>query len=231
MLWKISRKVTTYFSKWARPMLVISWPPNHRFLATKQFVSATERVCVEFVHNVSKTISFSIIRVLCTQLRNNFVWQINANFSNMSDFVLVGFILRGKMKFSVLYSQFCDIFWLNLIYRVSQEERSIFWEVTVSVILSKMCKCTCVLFRTVSEIELFHCTVPKLLIRNRYYACSSDDIGTVYLIYYSFEKFTVNINAIRASCEGMACCSSVQWNSSISETVLNRTHIHMHFFA
>jgi hypothetical protein len=29
--------------------------------------------------------------------------------------------------------------------------------------------CTCVLFRTVSEIELFHCTVPKLLIRKRYY--------------------------------------------------------------
>jgi hypothetical protein len=27
----------------------------------------------------------------------------------------------------------------------------------------------CVLFRTVSEIEAFHCTVPKLLIRKRYY--------------------------------------------------------------
>jgi hypothetical protein len=26
-----------------------------------------------------------------------------------------------------------------------------------------------VLFRTASEIELFHCTVPKLLIRKRYY--------------------------------------------------------------
>jgi hypothetical protein len=33
----------------------------------------------------------------------------------------------------------------------------------------KECICTCVLFRTVSEIELFHCTVPKLLIRKRYY--------------------------------------------------------------
>jgi hypothetical protein len=29
--------------------------------------------------------------------------------------------------------------------------------------------CTCVLFRTVSEIQLFHCTVPKLLIRKRHY--------------------------------------------------------------
>jgi hypothetical protein len=27
---------------------------------------------------------------------------------------------------------------------------------------------TCVPFRTVSEIELFHCAVPKLLIRKRY---------------------------------------------------------------
>jgi hypothetical protein len=34
---------------------------------------------------------------------------------------------------------------------------------------SKQCICTCVLFRTVSEIELFHCTVAKLLIRKRYY--------------------------------------------------------------
>jgi hypothetical protein len=41
------------------------------------------------------------------------------------------------------------------LYRVSQEEMSIFWEVIVSVILSKSGVCTCVLFRTVSEIELF----------------------------------------------------------------------------
>jgi hypothetical protein len=29
----------------------------------------------------------------------------------------------------------------------------------VSVILSKNCICTCVLFQMVSEIQLFHCTV------------------------------------------------------------------------
>jgi hypothetical protein len=33
----------------------------------------------------------------------------------------------------------------------------------------KRCICICVLFRTVSEVELFHCTVPKLLIRKIYY--------------------------------------------------------------
>jgi hypothetical protein len=55
------------------------------------------------------------------------------------------------------------------MYRVYQEERSILWEVIVSVILSKKVYSTRVLFRTVSEIELFHCTVPKLLIRKRYY--------------------------------------------------------------
>jgi hypothetical protein len=54
------------------------------------------------------------------------------------------------------------------LYKVSQEERSIFQEATVSVILSKklytyMCPIP------VSEIELFHYTVPKLLIRKRYY--------------------------------------------------------------
>jgi hypothetical protein len=46
------------------------------------------------------------------------------------------------------------------LYRVSQEERSVFWEVIVSAILSKKnCIFTCVLFRMVSEIELFHYTV------------------------------------------------------------------------
>jgi hypothetical protein len=33
----------------------------------------------------------------------------------------------------------------------------------------RKCICTCVLFRAVSEIELFHCMVPKLLIRKSYY--------------------------------------------------------------
>jgi hypothetical protein len=42
-------------------------------------------------------------------------------------------------------------------------------DVTESAILSKKCTCTCVLFRTVSETELFHCGVPKLLITKRYY--------------------------------------------------------------
>jgi hypothetical protein len=31
------------------------------------------------------------------------------------------------------------------LYRMSQEKRSVFWEVIVSVILSKKCMCTCVL--------------------------------------------------------------------------------------
>jgi hypothetical protein len=48
---------------------------------------------------------------------------------------------------------------------MSEEERSIFWEVIVSIILSKKCICTCVLFRTVSEIELFHYTVHCTLYR------------------------------------------------------------------
>jgi hypothetical protein len=36
------------------------------------------------------------------------------------------------------------------------EEKSAFWEVILSVILSKKCICICVSFRTVSEIELLH---------------------------------------------------------------------------
>jgi hypothetical protein len=49
--------------------------------------------------------------------------------------------------------------------------------------------CICDLFRTVSEIELCHCTVPQLLIIKRLRTvsntgiyCSSNKVGTVYLV-------------------------------------------------
>jgi hypothetical protein len=42
-------------------------------------------------------------------------------------------------------------------FSVSQEERSAFWEIILTAILSKkICICSCVLLRTVSDIELFH---------------------------------------------------------------------------
>jgi hypothetical protein len=44
-----------------------------------------------------------------------------------------------------------------------------------------------------------------------------------------FLKFTVNINALCNSCEDMACCSSVQWYSCISETIQNRTRAYALF--
>jgi hypothetical protein len=67
----------------------------------------------------------------------------------------------------------------GIIYRVSQEERSIFWEVTVTVILNKNFICTCVLFRTVSEIELFHSIVPILLITKIYHVLFLIPVFTV----------------------------------------------------
>jgi hypothetical protein len=45
----------------------------------------------------------------------------------------------------------------------------VLWEVIILVILSKKFVRTYVLLRTVSEIELFECTVAELLTRKRYY--------------------------------------------------------------
>jgi hypothetical protein len=77
--------------------------------------------------------------------------------------------------------------------QVSQEEWSIFWEVIVLVILSKKkkCICTCVLFRTVSEISLYSCKIvdKKEILRtvsNAGTYCSSDKFGAVYLVQYIF---------------------------------------------
>jgi hypothetical protein len=59
------------------------------------------------------------------------------------------------------------------ISRMSKEEMSVFWEVILLAILSRRkCICTCVLFRTVSEIETFHCTGEQ-------HAMSSDELAKV----------------------------------------------------
>jgi hypothetical protein len=84
-------------------------------------------------------------------------------------------------------------------------KRSIFWEVIVSALLSKKCICTCVLFRTVSEIQLFHCTVhctDEILrtVSNTGIYCSSDIVGTASI------HFTTRVRTWR-----LACLYSVQW--------------------
>jgi hypothetical protein len=65
---------------------------------------------------------------------------------------------------------------------MSQEERSIFWEATVSVILcKKKCICTCVLFRTVSEIELFQST-------DEQHAMSSHELPSALMLTVEFSN-------------------------------------------
>jgi hypothetical protein len=61
-------------------------------------------------------------------------------------------------------------------YRVPQEERSVIWEFTVSAILSKECTCTRVLFRTVSEIELFRRTVVCTWGETFFFPLASDSV-------------------------------------------------------
>jgi hypothetical protein len=101
------------------------------------------------------------------------------------------------------------------LYRVFLEEMSIFWEVIVSVILSK-------------KVYMYMCSVPNGF-RDRAvslysYKIIDKEISPIvsnnrYLFFkwrswYSlpskvhFRKFHVNINALLSSCEDMACCSS-----------------------
>ena len=101
------------------------------------------------------------------------------------------------------------------LYRVSQEEMSIFWEVTVSVILSKkgdMYMCPIPNGFRVRAILLYSCKIVDkeilLIDSNNGIYCSSDKVGRVYVVQYIFENSTVNINALCKSCEDMVCCSS-----------------------
>jgi hypothetical protein len=74
--------------------------------------------------------------------------------------------------------------------RVSQEERSIFWEVTVSVILSKkLCMYLCPIpngFRdgviSLYSSKIVHQKEILPTVSNTGIYCSSDKVGTVYLV-------------------------------------------------
>jgi hypothetical protein len=130
-----------------------------------------------------------------------------------------------------------------MLYRVSQEERSIFWDIIVSVILSKNCVYTCVLFWTVSEVELFHCTIPTFLVRKKYCIMFLIPLFIVqvtklvqFTYYNAFLKIPPSISVCFKTCMRtwrVACLYSVQraiWsNSSISESVQNRICTYMYF--
>jgi hypothetical protein len=86
------------------------------------------------------------------------------------------------------------------IYRVSQEERTIFWEVIVSVILSKK------LYKNV-------CPIPN----------GFRDRAT-----WLYSGLAWGPSIVHPSRPAVLCLKS---NGSISETVRNRTYVHLKFFA
>jgi hypothetical protein len=82
----------------------------------------------------------------------------------------------------------------GVLYRASQEERSILWEVIVSPFYVKMC------FKMVDKKEIL------LTVSNTGIYCSSKKIGTVYLVQYIFENSTVGISALWNLCKDTVCC-------------------------
>jgi hypothetical protein len=99
-----------------------------------------------------------------------------------------------------------------------QEERSIFCEVTVTVILSKKLYMYMYLIlngfrdRAISRYSSKIVDKKDILrtVSNTGIYCSCEKVGTVYLAKYIFETPAVDINALCNSCEDMSCCSSVQ---------------------
>jgi hypothetical protein len=92
---------------------------------------------------------------------------------------------------------------------------SIFWEVIISLILrNRLHMYMCPIANGFGDraISLYSCKiVDKEILRVVYNVgiyCSSDKVGTVYLVQYIFENSAVNISALYNSCEDMARCSS-----------------------
>ena len=82
---------------------------------------------------------------------------------------------------------------------MSQEERSTLWEVIVSVILSKNIYMKCVLFRKVSEVELFECTTANLLLRKRYYVYVMFLMPVFIVQVTELVEFVINVRKIPPS--------------------------------
>ena len=118
------------------------------------------------------------------------------------------------------YGYFCPVnkYYVGIyiyIYRVSQEEMSIFWKIIVSVILNKrvyMYMCPIPNVFQERAISLYSCKVvdKEILhaVSNTDIYCSIDIDSTVYPVQYTFENSNININAPCNSCVDMACCSS-----------------------
>jgi hypothetical protein len=60
---------------------------------------------------------------------------------------------------------------------------------------------TCLLFRAISEIELFHCAVPKLMVGKRYFILfiipvfivQVTKVSRVYLVQYNINECTLKL--------------------------------------
>jgi hypothetical protein len=95
-------------------------------------------------------------------------------------------------------------------------ERSVFWEVIVSVILRKTVYMYFCPLRNGSRdraISPYSCKIveKKKVLHTFSHTgiyCSSDRICTGCLLQYIYENSTVNVSALCNSCENMACCSS-----------------------
>jgi hypothetical protein len=81
----------------------------------------------------------------------------------------IGLSCESLVNFCGLFNEVFFFFSISIIQNVPGEKVSILGGHSVGHSKQDRCIYTCVLFRTVSEIELFNCRIPKLLVRNRYY--------------------------------------------------------------
>ena len=124
---------------------------------------------------------------------------------------------------------------------MSQEESSVFWEVIVSVILSKKLYMNMCPIPNGFRYRAIWMQTAKLLIRKRYYQyvlflipVFIVQVGTVYNKCSKIRRFTCfrqwRSRAGGKDNTGRPSQITIQSNGSISETVRNRTHVYIKFF-
>jgi hypothetical protein len=97
---------------------------------------------------------------------------------------------------------------MSQIHRMSQEERPIFWNVIVSAILSKK-----VYMCPIHKIQLFHCTIQKLLIRNKI-LCTVSNTGIYFFKWQSWYSLSSIIH-FRKFQRQHECTLQLMWGHGV----------------
>ena len=129
--------------------------------------------------------------------------HVNLELKSVSETCSVTFIRKWTDRWTVF---------IAYIQGVSGGNVNILGSHSIGHSKQKMFIWTCVLFRTVSEVELFECTNSKLLIRKRYYVYVLFLIPVFIVQVTALVQFIINVRKFHRQ---HYCTSQLVWRNGV----------------